>query len=181
MGNTDEGEKPQQMLKPIAAEKSTQGVASPLGSSRLHKHEGGRSDETIFGLCLRSGPFPNCWKRLQRTQHDLKVAVPWWRHFQKIDRLLDRLNDNRGVTGRVASPHKKGAMAHDAITNLAEARKVDEQSLLKQRRDGVIEVCRLGEFPQSFDDFGRVRRRREKIWHQAKAAGDLTLEGRLSA
>ena len=74
------------------------------------------------------------------------------------------------------SPDKERAMAHDAVANLAKPGEIDEQPLLEERWDGVVEVCRFGEVPQSFDDFWRVRSRRKEIRDKPKPAGNLTLE-----
>ena len=63
-------------------------------------------------------------------------------------------------------------MARDAIAHLAEAREVDKQPLLEQRRQRVVQIGEASETPQVLDDL-RVLREPEEVRQQAEAVDDL--------
>jgi hypothetical protein len=51
----------------------------------------------------------------------------------------------------------------DAVADCAEARQVDEKALLKNGRQGIVEVGSLRESPQFLSDLGRLRCEAEEI------------------
>ena len=57
----------------------------------------------------------------------------------------------------MAVAHQKSTVANDAVAGLAEARQEDEQPLLEERRNGTVEISRLGEVPKPLDDLRRIR------------------------
>src|SRR5580693_6360956 len=71
----------------------------------------------------------------------------------------------------MAVAHQKSAVANDAVAGLAEAGQEDEQPLLEERRNGTIEISRLGEVPKLLDDLRRIRGRHEEIGYEPKAPG----------
>src|ERR1700730_13585308 len=71
----------------------------------------------------------------------------------------------------MAVAHQKSAVANNAVAGLAEARQEDEQPLLEERRNGTIEISRLGEVPKPLDELRRIRGRHEEIGYEPKAPG----------
>lgn len=58
----------------------------------------------------------------------------------------------------MAVSDQKSAVTNNTIAHRTEAGEKDEQSLLKDRRNGIIEIRRLGEIPKFLDNLGRVLR-----------------------
>jgi hypothetical protein len=52
----------------------------------------------------------------------------------------------------MAVAYQKSAVANNAVAGLAEARQEDKQPLLEERRNGTVEISRLGEVPKPLDD-----------------------------
>ena len=68
-------------------------------------------------------------------------------------------------------------MPCDAVAHFAEPGEVRKKPLLEDRGNRIVEISRFREIPKFFNDLRRVRCRYEEVWHQTKAALDLTLKG----
>ena len=166
------------MFEPPAAQDVAQRAPRTKGTRRLHEHHRGGAEEAVLEIGARAGPVRCRSLGFERRQHGFHVPLPGTRRLQEPDGLLDGLRRRRRVAGRVTVSHQESAVARDAVADLAEAGEIDEEPLLEERRNRIVEIGGLGEIPKPFDQLRRIRRRHEEVGHQAKAAGDFTMEGR---
>ena len=59
---------------------------------------------------------------------------------QHVDHLLDGLVSRVSVSSRPAFADEKPDVPDDAVADLAESRQVDEQPLLKERRQRAVQI-----------------------------------------
>ena len=79
------------------------------------------------------------------------------------------------IAGWPAHPNQESRVAGNAVADCAKARKMDEESFLKDRGQRVIKVGCFGKAPKFFGDFRSLGREPEEIWEHAKSLVDATL------
>ena len=67
-------------------------------------------------------------------------------------------------------------MSGDTVSDFAEKRQVNKQSLFQERRQGVVKVCELGKSPQVFCDLRIVGGESKEVRENSKSCGNSGLQ-----
>jgi hypothetical protein len=93
----------------------------------------------------------------------LKFWSAWKRPLKELNNICNTLRAHGRVAGGTAQSHQETNMTSNAVANGAEARQVDEKSLLKNGGQRIVEVGSFCESKKFLSDLGSLRCDAEEI------------------
>jgi hypothetical protein len=95
---------------------------------------------------------------------------------KEFNHVCDTLRTYGRVASGVAKSHQETNMTCDAVTDGAEAREVDEKTLLENGGQRIVEVGSFCESPQFLGDLGCLRGEAEEIGKDSESLRYATLK-----
>ena len=150
------GEKGGKQFQPAIAQRLSEREPRPPGQFGLQQQRPGGIEE--ISLCRAEGGRK--LRQLAHRPHPLQRGCDATRIYngthEQLAGAVDRLRPDRGIAAGMTQPDQKAEMAGHAIAGAAEARQVDGETFLEQRRQWRVEIGAFRELPQRA---GGLRRR----------------------
>jgi hypothetical protein len=102
----------------------------------------------------------------------------WKGPSKECDDFCDALCTRSRIASRAPKPHQEANVASNAVADGAEAREVDEKTLLKNGGQRIIEVGSLRKSPQFLGDLGSLGCEAEEIGKNSESLLYAILEVR---
>ena len=137
----------------------------------MQEHVAGNREKRIFQFRIRIRHFSKrSWAIHATRESQLQFLVAGKRTPQEVDNIHNALGLNRCVSCRSPKSDQEAHMSGYAVANSTEARQVNKQPLLENRRHGVVEISGLSESPQLFGNLRRFGSEAKKVREDSEAA-----------